>query len=247
MPADNDLLFGKIAVTQGFCTNEQIDWGVAIQSTGSDRLPLGRILVNEGYLTEEQHSKVLAVQRANMKAVDPLAKQQKEALLFGKLAVREGLLTQGEANECLKEQAKPGEKRALGEIMVSKGYLTAAQVKSLLGKQEKKIMSCATCKLSFTVLTIAKEKSVGCPRCKRPLQEGKPSESTRTDAEFATQTLRAAKRELPPGSLAASRVIPPEAVKVKLTCTICNQFIEGFLDSTGRIRCPLCHTTFVPR
>ena len=247
MPADTDLLFGKIAVTRGFCTQEQIDGCLAIQSTRRDRLPLGRILVNEGYLTEGQHSDVLAIQRKNMKVLDPLARQQKESVIFGKLAVREGLLTEEESNECLKEQAKQGERRALGEIMVSRGYLTGAQVKLLLAKQEKRIMSCPACRLSFTVLTITREKTIGCPRCKGPLRDGKPSDSTRTDAEFATRTLRATKRELPPGSAEASRVIPPEAVKVTLRCVICDHSFGEFLDSTGRVRCPACHTTFLPK
>ena len=246
MPSDADLLFGKIAVGQGFCTKEQIDRCVAIQATGTSRLPFGRILVDEGYLTEEQHSKVLEIQRSNMKARATRAKHGKEAILFGKLVVREGLLTEEQANACLSEQAREGERRTLGEIMVSKGYLTVAQVKALLAKQEKKIMNCPVCKLTFTVLTISKKK-VGCPRCRRPLQEGKPSDSTRTDAEFATRTLRAAKGNRPPGSQGPRQVIPPGAVRLKLRCAVCQQLVEVFPDSTGRVQCPLCKTTFIPK
>jgi protein-arginine kinase activator protein McsA len=247
MPSDSDLLFGKIALAQGFCSKEQIDWCVAIQATSKEHLPLGRILVNEGFLSEDQHSKVLTIQRKNLKIQDPLAKRDKESILFGKLAVREGLLTKEEANECLKIQGMDGEKRALGEIMVEKGYLTSAQVKALLAKQAKKLMNCPTCKLTFTVLTISQEKKIACPRCGKPLEEGKPSDSARSDAEFATETMRAAKRELPPGSLEASRIFRPEAAKVKLACVICQVDLEEFLDSTGRVRCPSCHSTFVPR
>jgi protein-arginine kinase activator protein McsA len=246
MPSDTDLLFGKIAIRQGFCTKEQIERCVAIQATSTNRLPFGRILVDEGYLTEEQHSKVLEIQRKNIKERASLTKREKETVLFGKLAVREGFLTEEEANTCLSEQAKEGEKRTLGEIMVSKGYLTAAQVKVLLARQEKKIMNCPTCMLTFTVLTISKGK-IGCPRCKQPLLEGKPSDSTHTDAEFATQMLRAAKGELPPGSQVPSRVIPPGAVMLKLRCIVCHQPIEEFPDSTGRVRCPSCMATFVPK
>jgi protein-arginine kinase activator protein McsA len=247
MPSDNSLLFGKIALSRGYCTQEKLDWALAIQSTSKDHLPLGRILVNEGYLTEDQHSEILTLQRKNMKAVDTLQKKQRGSLLFGKLAVREGFLTAAEANECLREQAKEGEKRSLGEIMVSKGYLTSQQVTAILAKQYKKIMSCPACRLSFTVLTISKERKIDCPRCKGPLADGKPSDSMRTDGEFATRTLLAAKREAPPDPLAESRVIPPNSIKLRLTCTICGHPFEGVLDSTGRVRCPSCQTTFVPK
>ena len=247
MPSDNDLLFGKIALSKGYFTQEQLDQALTIQSTSKDHLPLGRILVNEGYLTDEQHSEILAIQRKNMKALDSLQKRQRESLLFGKLAVREGFMTEAQANECLREQAKEGEKRSLGEIMVSKGCLTSQQVTAILAKQYKKIMSCPVCRLSFTVLTISKEKRIDCPRCKGPLADGKPSDSMRTDGEFATKTLQAAKREAPPDSLAESRIIPHNSIKLKLTCTICAHPFEGALDSTGRARCPLCQTTFVPK
>jgi Zn finger protein HypA/HybF involved in hydrogenase expression len=181
-----------------------------------------------------------------MSAVDPQSKKQRESILFGKLAVREGLLTAAQANECLEKQE--AEKGSLGEILVAKGFLTAEQVRDLLASQEKKIMYCPTCILTFTVLTISQgKKAVSCPRCKGPLAEGRLADSTGTDAEFSTKVLRATKRELPPGSLDASRVIPPEAVKTKTTCVICDQPVEGKLDSTGRLRCPVCHSTFVPK
>jgi hypothetical protein len=247
VPSDSDLLFGKIALGQKFCTQDAIDRSLVLQATGPDHLPLGRIMVNEGYLSEDQHSQVLAIQRKNLSVPDPVSKRDREVYLFGKLALREGLLSQEEVNDCLKAQAQAGEKRTLGEIMISKGYLTPAQVKLLLGKQEKKLMSCPGCKLSFTVLTISREKKVDCPRCRKPLQEGKPTDSTRSDAEFATAILRAAKEEVPPDSLSASRVIPPGALKVRLHCPVCEKQFEGALDSTGRIRCTACHSTFVPR
>jgi uncharacterized paraquat-inducible protein A len=170
----------------------------------------------------------------------------KEALLFGKLAVREGLLTQEEVNECLREQARPGERRTLGEIMVAHGSLTTAQVHKLLGKQQKRFMSCPSCKLSFTVLTLSQGIIVHCPRCKGPLREGKTPGSTRTDAEFATQVLQVVKAELPADIRPVTRVIPTAAKQVKAICVICDSVFEGALDSTGRLRCSSCHATFTP-
>lgn len=243
MPSDSDLLFGKIAVGQGFCTSEQVEKCIQLQARSDRPLPLGQQLMNEGYLSADQHSEVLALQRAKLASPDPISKTSKESILFGKLAVREGNLTEAQLNECLRSQGGDGEVRALGEIMVSKGYLTPDQVKTLLSKQLKKIMSCPLCNLSYTVLTISQQSTIVCPRCKKPLQEGKPSASTRTDGEIATRTAKAIAEE-------AARLLPKERSprrRVKTTCRICSNTLEGALDSTGRIRCPSCGSVFVAR
>lgn len=247
MPADEDLLFGKLTVSRGFATREQIDECIQMQSMTEDPPSLGELLLYKGYLTADQHGQVLEAQKRNLERRDPESGERKEALLFGKLAVREGLLTEEEVNECLRAQAEDGETRSLGEIMVSKGYLTVAQVRDLLAKQQKRTMRCPKCGLAFTVLSLSSGKAVDCPRCKGPLEESRPSDSSRTDAEFATKVLRAVKDSVPRDVQGESRVIRPSAKIVKVKCVICDTAFEGPLDSTGRVRCPACKTTFTPR
>lgn len=250
MPASGELLFGKIAVALKFCTQEQVDECVSLQlrmqSPHRPAPKLGELMVEKGHLTREQSAKVLETQRANLDLVDPLLKKRKEAILFGKLAVREGLCTPEEVNECLRLQAEEGERRSLGEIMLTQGFLTAVQVKELLGRQLKRIMSCPACRLSFTVLTLSEGKRIDCPKCKGPLKDGKPTDSTRTDAEFATQVIRAVKAGIPVPKT-ESRVIPAPATKIKVACVVCDQPFEAALDTTGRVKCPACHTTFTPK
>lgn len=247
MPADEDLLFGKIALARKFCTPEQIQECLRLQAHESPAPPLGEILLYKGYLTPEQHAEVLRAQKENLQSVDPASQRRKEDVLFGKLAVREGLATLEQVNECLRLQAQAGETRSLGEIMIARGYLTAEQVKTLLSRQLKKIMYCPTCRLSFTVLTLSQKKSVPCPRCKGPLQEGKPSDSLRTDAEFSTQIIRVVKNELPSTLRPETRRMPALPRTVRVTCVICDHVFEEALDTTGRVRCPACHTSFTPR
>jgi uncharacterized CHY-type Zn-finger protein len=247
MPADEDLLFGKIALNQRFCTQAQIDECVQMQSLGETDAALGELLLFKGFITSPQHVQILETQKQNLQARLPQTQAGKEAGLFGKLAVKEGLLSDDQVNECLRLQAKDGEKRTLGEIMVAQGHLTAEQVKDLLGKQQKRLMSCPSCRLSYTVLSLSQAKQVHCPRCKGLLRDGKPTESTRTDAEFATRVLQAAKAEAPPASRPQTRITPRAASRVNTLCIICGAVFEGTVDSTGRLRCPTCNSTFTPR
>jgi len=248
VPSDADLLIGRLAVSKGYCAQESVDWCVAIQQSSKDRVPMGRILVDEGYLSEDQHSELLSLQRKNMIAVDPVNKKSKESVLFGKLVIREGLLSAEQVHECLAQQAKDGETRSLGEIMVAKGLLRSDQVRQLLAKQQKRIMACPSCKMTFTVLSITQGRtSVTCPRCKGTLSDAAPGAPPGTNAEFATQVIRAARSELPAGSVKDSRIIPPNAKKVKTTCVVCDHPFEGHADSTGRIQCPSCRSSFVPK
>jgi hypothetical protein len=208
---------------------------------------VGELLLFKGYISSPQHSQILDIQNQNLQSRAVSAEAQKEAGLFGKLAVREGLLSEDEVNECLREQAKEGEQRSLGEIMVDRGYLTETQVRTLLGKQQKRLMNCPACNLSFTVLSLSQGKEVHCPRCKGHLREGKPTGSTRTDAEFATRVLKTVKAELPAAVRPATRVLPASAKRVNAICVICDAVFEGAIDSTGRLRCPACNSTFSPR
>ena len=243
MGADHDLLFGRIALNRKFCTQAQLDECVAIQARSRDRVAIGHILKSEGFITEDQHSEVLAIQRKNMMAVDPVQKLSKETILLGKLAVRERYMSERDVNLCLRLQAKEGEKRSIGEVMVEQGYLTPEQLKRLLAKQHKKIMSCPQCKLSFTVLTISQAKVISCPRCKGPLKEGKPSDSVRTDAQLDTAVSRRIRKEGAPP--AAPAPAPSASVRMlKMKCPICSVDFTEPVDSKGRVDCPSCFSSF---
>jgi len=247
MPAHEDLLFGKIAVAKGYCTQAQVDEGLLIQGYEESPPPLGDILLYKGYLTPEQHREILAEQMRQLAVKDPVTKVPREAGLFGRLALRGKLITFNQLNECLRLQGRPGETRSLGEIMIERGYLTPEQVKDLLSRQKKRIMTCPGCRLSFTVLSISEAKQVDCPRCKKPLQEAKPGAPARTDAEFSTMVLRAVKADVPEPAKPVTRQMPAVPRTVKTTCVICEKSFEAPLDATGRVRCPDCHTTFSPR
>lgn len=240
--ADQDLLFGKIAINRKYCTAADLEKCLTLQANSRDRVPLGQILRSEGYITEDQHSEILAIQRKNLAVIDPVSKLSKESLLIGKLAVREKFMTEDQVNTCLRMQAKDGEKRSIGEIMVEQGYLSAAQLKTLLSKQHKRIMSCAKCKLSFTVLSTTHAKNVACPRCRGALKEGKPTDSVRTDAHLETSTSNRIRKE---GQKTEPKAQPSASIRmVKMTCPMCSKPFCEPVDSKGRVDCPHCFSTF---
>src|SRR5688572_19864967 len=171
MPADQDLLYGRIAVELGFCTEKQVEHCLQLQNASSAPMSLGHHLVREGFLTEDQHSKVIERQRRNLSYKAPGAAVPKSELLFGRLAIREGFATEEQVNAALREQGRPGERRTLGEVLKARGVLSHAQVTQLLSRQSKWVMRCPKCAVSFTVHSTSKSPTkAACPRCKGLLQ-----------------------------------------------------------------------------
>ena len=100
---------------------------------------------------------------------------RREALLFGKLAVRENLVTEEVADACMTIYDQQGETRTLGEIMAELMFITRLQLSVLQQKQEKWIGNCSKCNRSFKVLTTSKTHQANCPQCRGPLQEVQPN------------------------------------------------------------------------
>jgi len=233
MGGSNELLLGRIAVDLGFASPQEVDECIRLQQR--TRRPLGQILVEKGCLTRDQLDQIVREQQKKLDVLDPVTQRRKEAILFGKLAIREGLVSSERMNECLAIQGRTGETRPIGEILVERGYLSSRQVQDLLGKHCKKLMICSPCRLRFTVITLSDGRNARCPRCKNPLEELQKPEAVATDAEFETQVFQA----LP------SPTRPRPAVRTN--CVVCESNFEAPPDETGRLRCPMCKSSFVPR
>lgn len=245
MPASDDLLLGKIAVKLRYASQEQVNECVRQQIDQAPPMPLGEILVSKGFLTRPQLDEILEMQKRSFAALDPVHQKRRESVLFGRLLVREGIVPADAVNECLRIQASPeGLNRTLGEIMVDKGYLTRERVKEILSQQLKKIMRCDPCSLSFTVISSTGGKSVVCPRCKGGLRDARPTDTVRSDGEFATQNIEKISNRFP--AVEPKKDTPPPR-PVRLRCVICDAAFRSPLDDTGRAQCPECHTRFTPR
>lgn len=243
MPPSQDLLIGKIAARLDFVTTGQVEECLRVQEGAEHPKPLGQILIEKGYLTSPQLDQVLSVQRENLEFVDPKTLRRKESFLFGRIVIRDGFCTEAEVNECLRAQASPGnEIKSLGEIMAERGYLTANQVRLVLAKQQKKIMGCASCRMSFTVITLRQGKEIPCPRCRTPLAEGAP-DILQTDAEFDTKILPVFRESAP----TPPPVSPPSEGQEIIRCVICDHEFAVPKGQEERVRCPACNSTFARR
>ncbi len=216
MSSDSDVLFGKIAMQLGLLTREQIDAAVALQELEDKPRPLGEILVDKRYITQGELQKILEQQKFNLSKVDGVTQQKKEDILFGKVAIREGLATADEVNECLREQAKmesDGSVRRLGELMVERGILSTTQVQKILERQKRRIMVCKGCKARYNVPTIDEGKGVKCPRCGGEVVLPTEMGGIQVDGSFdanATQVLSIVPQpQSPPRPPAAARPVSP--------------------------------------
>ncbi|MBI4575368.1 MAG: SUMF1/EgtB/PvdO family nonheme iron enzyme [Planctomycetes bacterium] len=168
-----DIILGEIAVEQRLVDREMVDECVGLQERGPSDRPLGAILVEKGYLSEAQLAHVLRLQKERLGQVDPLTRERVEDVIFGQLAVKREMLRLEDVHAALREQARlraAGTRRRLGQILVDRAVLTAAQVEELLEFQCKRILVCYQCHSQFTVQGQQPGQRLACPRCRTILQ-----------------------------------------------------------------------------
>ncbi|MHC4600390.1 MAG: hypothetical protein ACYS47_15440 [Planctomycetota bacterium] len=61
----------------------------------------------------------------------------KEDMLFGKIALRQNMITQEQLDECLKEQEASEEPKLIGVILMEKGFITKEQLREVLEYQKQ--------------------------------------------------------------------------------------------------------------
>lgn len=141
MAEHRDILFGQIALERGLVTKAQLDDVLARQEKGDGR-QIGMLLIEAGHLQEDELEMVLTVQRERLARTSEHSTLKLSDVLFGRLVVARKLATQGQVNECIREQAKleqMGMFMRLGEMLAKKGYCTAAQVDELIAYQREQI------------------------------------------------------------------------------------------------------------
>jgi serine/threonine protein kinase len=97
----------------------------------------------------------------------PLASQEAGVVLFGQIAVRQGMLSEQDLERALRLQEQLAAQKTpmrLGAILVRARRLTNEQVMKLLEFQEKFIWTCGTCSRRYNVST-SQQAALTCPAC----------------------------------------------------------------------------------
>jgi len=173
MATHDEILFGRIAVLSKFVTEEQIDECIRIQEqrlreNAENHVHLGTILVEKGYLSEREKRAILQVQKENLQRREAGTNAKRQERIFGYLVMRLGYCTEQQVYECVREQARLMRLNLffrLGEVFVSKQYLSFEQVEEILALQGKFIVTCPGCKTKFNVVRYQAGSKVKCPEC----------------------------------------------------------------------------------
>jgi hypothetical protein len=183
----DEHLFGRLAVFNRFLTKEQLQECLALQKAQdpSQRQPIGEVLVKHGYLTEKQLEEILEIRRKKLRKMlldsKELVRTEK---IFGRLALREGLITHPQLELALLEQQRLKRlnlQLCLGDIMISMGFMTLPHVLRVLSLQSSRILVCPRCDAHFTVMAYKPGRNYPCRHCKACLEEPQYLDTVATD------------------------------------------------------------------
>ncbi|MDQ7779749.1 MAG: serine/threonine-protein kinase, partial [Planctomycetota bacterium] len=182
------VLFGKLAVSTRFITQEQLDECVRVQQEyeqrGEKPPKLGEVLEQKGYLTRRQIQSILE------------SAQQVGRKLFGAICLDFNFVSQEQLDECLALQKTlqagqvpsglEGHKLVafgelqksaqlnkttpkIGEVLETLGYLKPHQVDVVLQEQSKRIVDCLSCGASLNIGHFSPGQKVRCGQCDKIL------------------------------------------------------------------------------
>lgn len=183
----SDALFGQIALQLGLLSREQLREALNRQLQSDPHRPLGEILREFKLLRPEDLDRILATQKKLVSQAPAHLRTMKEDDLFGRIALRLHFCSEEQLQECLRIQdtLSKGRFLRLGDILTSKGYLTAAQVARILHIQKGLVLYCPACNTEYNVLMFKPGSSLQCYRCGSPMKvPRRPSDSDMDEALY---------------------------------------------------------------
>jgi hypothetical protein len=163
-----DLLFGSLAVADKVVTEEQLQECLKLQREQQFYKSVGIIMVEKGYISLGRVGELLKLQEENLKEAAGLGTASSGETLFGTLAVMKRFTTLSQVEQCLEEQRRLrrlGIFVRLGEILVSRKYMTVEQVLSVLERQSTRVLYCGRCRKRFNVTAFSNRKRFFCNVC----------------------------------------------------------------------------------
>jgi formylglycine-generating enzyme required for sulfatase activity/predicted Ser/Thr protein kinase len=161
-----EVLFGKIAMENGFATRKQILEAARLQAK-TPGIKMGDALVKLRYLSKKTVETILSLQKLVLNEPVQTSGKKKLAGLFGKILLKKGWVPEEKLNEVLREKALKelkGQDVRLGQLLVDKGLLSKDQVQEILSEQGKEILVCPVCRSQFNV-AVFDNSDIRCREC----------------------------------------------------------------------------------
>ncbi|NUN48501.1 MAG: serine/threonine protein kinase [Candidatus Brocadiae bacterium] len=179
-----NVLFGKLAVSTRFITEEQLqeclDFQKELEERGERPPRLGEILEQKGYLTKQQIQSIL----------ETMSSMQRRR--FGEIAVAFHFITLEQLETCLdvqkllqapqetvplfgqaliayrsflKQVLAGGPHPRIGDVLVQMGYMRGHQVEAVVEEQNKRIVRCKSCEASLNISKFEEGQKIKCGQC----------------------------------------------------------------------------------
>lgn len=168
MSADpKDLLFGEMVIQMGFVTRETVEESLSAMAASGFGGSLAEYLLQEGRATQAQLD--LAAKFMDREPDKLPGQADEQEAEFGRLVEMKRLAATGEveaAMRLLESMKNSGSYARLGEILMRKTVLTAAQIHQVLEEKGIRILRCLGCGRKAEVEDFDAAKTYRCSACK---------------------------------------------------------------------------------
>ena len=181
MTTPKDQILGKLALSKGLISPEQLDECIQLQKklpedpeqtagSGDNLRPLEKVMLDQGLLTESQLTELMDERNRHVAAAEDYRKIEQSEYLSGQLLVKLNKATQNQVNKCLELQDKMAREGAdriprLGELLVEHGFVDGETIRNILKLQNKDILFCTNCNKQYNVVGVEEGKTYRCKGC----------------------------------------------------------------------------------
>lgn len=162
------IIFGDIAVEMDLVSRDQVQGAAEYQELEELGCPIGEVMEMQGLLSSSEIDSVLAEQTRKMDKVEPRTGRKLSDVLFGRLAVENGFISEEELRQVLREQAGRryrDRQVKLGSLLVERNLLTRNQVNEILTIQKSKVILCEKCGAEFDISSCKPGTRARCGKC----------------------------------------------------------------------------------
>ena len=164
---EDDFYLGRTVLERGLVAREgllECLFQTALDRKAGAPRPLGVLLESRGLLSQDDLNSILASRVSAAGAAGTLPEAE-----VGRLLVASGLISKENVEECvrLQQELRRAGKQAppLGEVVVSRGYVTEGQVLRVLAYQKKSVYRCGGCAVRVSAAPPPPGSRYRCKKC----------------------------------------------------------------------------------